>query len=59
MIWEAAIESVNRDIDILVERFQGRKNKGLDPLTLALRVLMARERIAIKRQQSSMVAHEA
>jgi hypothetical protein len=62
MTWEAAIESVNQDIAGLVKHFEGKKIGYLSPVVLALKVLMARERISIRKiqKQTSMVqVHEA
>lgn len=49
MTWEVAVAEVNKDIEQLVRMFE-KKPTSYSPTLLALRVLLAKERIAIRKR---------
>ena len=51
MMWEEARKQAQIDVEILIHRFRKRGKDGLCPEILAIRVLLAKERLLFKQLQ--------
>lgn len=54
MTWEEARKQAQIDIEALIQRFQRRGKGGLCPEILAIRVLLAKERLLFKQLQGGI-----
>ncbi len=54
MMWEEARKQAQIDVEILIQRFRKRGKNGLCPEILAIRVLLAKERLLFKQLQGGM-----
>ena len=54
MTWEEARQQTQIDVEMLIERFQRRGKGGSCPEILAIKVLLAKERIFFKQLQRGL-----